>query len=70
MAQVWLGGGLFVLEAALTGMTLRSDSPSQVACALAVGLVGAVPTACKLAAGFFGNESATAHELPVDVARS
>ncbi len=43
MAQVWLGGSLFVLEAALTGMTFRSDSPSEIACAVAVGVVGAVP---------------------------
>lgn len=66
MAQVWLGSGIFVLDAAFTWMTYRPDSPTQVACAVAIGMVGAIPTACGLASSVFGNEKATALELPRD----
>lgn len=57
MAQVWLGGGLFVIETALTGMTFQDNSPAQMACAVAIGMVGALPTACKLASCVFGSDT-------------
>ena len=62
MAKVFLGGGLFLVESAISGYSLLGKSPDAIAGALLLTFLGAAPLACHVARTLFSGEAAETAE--------